>query len=84
MNINHVFTKDGSTSINDDYVFPFGKHKGLKLADVAIDHPCYVLWCLENIDWFKLPKDQREAIEMDCREEQAYMEACYPDDWGDK
>ena len=36
-----------------DYVFTFGKNKGKTLDDVAkIKDMSYILWCIENIDWF--------------------------------
>jgi len=34
----------------EDYVFPFGKHSGEKLIDVAKSDRGYILWAKENID----------------------------------
>jgi 23S rRNA maturation-related 3'-5' exoribonuclease YhaM len=34
----------------EDYVFPFGKHMGKKLIDVAKSDRGYILWAKENID----------------------------------
>ena len=34
----------------EDYVFPFGKHKGEKLVDVANSDKGYISWAKENMD----------------------------------
>lgn len=40
---------------------PFGKYKGEKLGDIAIDDPSYLRWSYDNMD--SLPERYREAIE---------------------
>lgn len=43
----------------------FGKHKGETVDSVAENDPAYLVWAHENIDWFKLTKEQYEALLMD-------------------
>lgn len=35
--------------------FDFGKYKGETIADVVAHDPKYILWAVENIDWFDVP-----------------------------
>lgn len=42
------FNNDNATV--DTYVFPFGKYKGMKLAEVNEQHPDYIEWAKKNID----------------------------------
>lgn len=46
----------------DSYIFTFGKYKGLYLSDIVEDNPEYVLWCLENIEWFKLSPSDEDKV----------------------
>ena len=40
--------------IDRNYVFDFGaKHKGDHIDDVLKSDPQYIVWCIENIDWFE-------------------------------
>lgn len=32
----------------------FGKYKGIPILQVIAEHIGYIMWCFENIDWFKL------------------------------
>ena len=34
------------------YVFTFGKFKDYTIQHVIDEEPNYVLWCIENIEWF--------------------------------
>lgn len=35
-----------------EYVFTFGVHKGDHIDDVLKDNPGYIVWCIENLEWF--------------------------------
>lgn len=41
----------------------FGKHKGEEVQDVILEHPDYLLWCLDNIEWFELTPEAREELD---------------------
>lgn len=41
----------------ETYVFTFGKYIGEHILDVIDENPNYVLWCHNNVDWFKLTDD---------------------------
>ncbi len=42
---------------NTTWEFTFGKYKGQKLERVIEDDPKYVLWAVQNIDWFDIDSD---------------------------
>ena len=46
----------------ESYVFTFGQYKGIEYTDVAYDDPGYILWCVENLDWFNV--DEEELIRL--------------------
>jgi hypothetical protein len=41
-------------------VLTWGKHEGQSIEDIITDHPKYIEWCLENLDWFDLSKSAME------------------------
>ena len=41
----------------------FGKYKGEYVQDVIEKDPDYLLWCLDNIDWFKLTKETEAQLD---------------------
>lgn len=38
----------------------FGKYKGLPILLVIAEHIGYIMWCLENLHWFKLNDDEQK------------------------
>ncbi len=46
-----------------DYILPFGKYKGTSVGDVLELNPGYLLWAVENIEWFDLHADILEEAE---------------------
>lgn len=52
-NFGHLRTSIGDKNL-DDWIMPFGKHKGKKLSEIDRS---YLKWCVENLnDSFKKPK----------------------------
>ncbi len=43
-------------------VFDFGKYQNLKLRDVIQNNLSYIIWCVENVDWFVLCENLFENI----------------------
>ena len=39
----------------------FGKYKGQDIKYIILTHIGYIMWCFENIDWFKLA-DEEQAL----------------------
>lgn len=39
----------------------FGKYKGHDIKYIILTHIGYIMWCFENIDWFKLT-DEEQAL----------------------
>ena len=45
--------------------FDFGKYKGRIIDDILKHNPGYVVWCIENIEWFRLSEaDKERAYEL--------------------
>ena len=55
------FADDLSIDI-DTYVFTFGQYKGVAYSDVKNDDPGYILWCMDNMDWFKISYDEKQEL----------------------
>ena len=43
--------------MNQERVLTFGKYKGQDIKYIILIHIGYIMWCLENIDWFKEHKN---------------------------
>lgn len=39
----------------------FGKYKGQEIKYIILTHIGYIMWCFENINWFKLT-DEEQAL----------------------
>lgn len=66
------FIPDTKISL-ESYKFTFGKNKGLYLKDVVEEDPNYVIWCMENIEWFKLsPSDEDYVYSLEQRYSNTY------------
>ena len=39
----------------------FGKYKGQDIKYIILTHIGYIMWCFENINWFKLT-DEEQAL----------------------
>ncbi len=46
-----------------DKVLTFGKYKGQPLKKIILTHIGYIMWCLSNLDWFKLDADEQELFD---------------------
>lgn len=44
-------------------VFNFGKFRGQKVDAVILSNPKYIVWCLENVSYFSLEKEQKKLLE---------------------
>lgn len=44
-------------------VFKFGKYKGKTIVETIITHIGYIMWCLENINSFKLNTEEQELYD---------------------
>lgn len=45
----------------EDRKLTFGKYKGQPIKLVTLQHIGYIMWCLSNIDWFRL-NDEEQAV----------------------
>lgn len=43
-----------------DEKITFGKHKGVILKTVIDRNPSYIVWCVNNIEWFKLNQEAKD------------------------
>lgn len=50
------------TPVTKEIVFTFGKHKGKSVEDVLSFDPSYLVWCLENLDWFDVDTGLEDEI----------------------
>ncbi len=46
---------------NQVRILSFGKYKGQEIKYIILTHIGYIMWCFENISWFKLT-DEEQAI----------------------
>ena len=44
-----------------DRKLTFGKYKGEPIKKIILEHIGYIVWCLSNLDWFKL-NDEEQAV----------------------
>ena len=44
------------------YVFSFGQYKGMDYEDVKLDDPAYILWCIDNMDWFIVSYEEKQRL----------------------
>jgi hypothetical protein len=44
-------------------VLGFGKYKGQTIKDVIRVDPDYILWCVDNIEWFELDEESEKELE---------------------
>lgn len=47
--------------MNQERTLSFGKYKGQEIKYIILTHIGYIMWCFENISWFKLT-DEEQAI----------------------
>jgi hypothetical protein len=43
-------------------IFTFGKYKGSSLEDVIYDDFKYIVWCLDNLEWFQVTEAVYEEL----------------------
>lgn len=44
-----------------DRKLTFGKYKGEPIKKIILEHIGYIMWCLSNLEWFKL-NDEEQAV----------------------
>lgn len=64
--------------VNDDYIFPFGKHKGKKIANVPAS---YLLWLFDQPDFRKSTLPENKKIYYYIQENQSLLEKESKDEW---
>lgn len=47
--------------MKQERILSFGKYKGQEVKYIILAHIGYIMWCFENISWFKLT-DEEQAI----------------------
>jgi hypothetical protein len=56
---NHLEAKPVGLNI----ILSFGKYEGQTIKDVIRVDPDYILWCIDNIEWFELDEEAEEELE---------------------
>lgn len=64
--------------INDDYIFPFGQHKGKKIVNVPAS---YLLWLFDQPDFRKSTVNHNKEIYWYIKENQTLLEKEAKDEW---
>ena len=62
-----TFAKSKVYVYNKDSSLHFGKYKGSTVGDVLKSDPSYIVWCFDNIKFFKVDYDLKVEIDS-CRE----------------
>lgn len=47
----------------EDRKLTFGKYKGDPIKKIILTHIGYIMWCLDNLNWFKLTEDEQELYD---------------------
>lgn len=58
----HGITTSTNREFSPASKITFGKYVGVPLGDVIENDPHYALWCLRNIDWFRMNGAASEAL----------------------
>lgn len=45
-----------------DFKLNFGKYRGRTIDEILDEDPTYIRWCIDNIYWFKLSKEDEETV----------------------
>ena len=45
--------------MKEERILTFGKYKGQEIKYIILTHIGYIMWCFENINWFKLTDEER-------------------------
>lgn len=46
-----------------DRKLKFGKYKGQPIKKVILEHVGYIMWCLSNLEWFKLNEEEQAVYD---------------------
>ncbi len=46
-----------------DRIINFGKYKGQPVKKIILTHIGYIMWCLSNLNWFKLDSEEQELFD---------------------
>lgn len=47
----------------EDRNLTFGKYKGSPIKKIILTHIGYIMWCLDNLNWFKLNDDEQDLYD---------------------
>ncbi|MEQ3235781.1 hypothetical protein [Bacteroides cellulosilyticus] len=50
-------------SEKQDRILSFGKYKGQEIKYIILTHIGYIMWCFENLQWFKLTDEEQELYD---------------------
>lgn len=45
--------------MNRDRILTFGKYKGQEIKYIILTHIGYIMWCFENLKWFRLNEEEQ-------------------------
>lgn len=45
--------------MNQERTLTFGKYKGQEVKYIILTHIGYIMWCFENLSWFKLTEEEQ-------------------------
>ena len=49
--------------MQDERKLTFGKYKGQDIKYIILTHIGYIMWCFENINWFKLTDEEQDLYD---------------------
>lgn len=49
--------------MNQERALTFGKYKGQEIKYIILTHIGYIMWCFENISWFKLTDEEQSLYD---------------------
>lgn len=50
-------------SEKQDRILSFGKYKGQEIKYIILTHIGYIMWCFENLQWFKLTDEEQSLYD---------------------
>lgn len=67
--------------MNQERVLTFGKYKGQDMKYIILAHIGYIMWCLENLKWFRLNEEEQalyDAVAILIKKDQDRLEIPFP------
>lgn len=50
------------TLYTEETILDFGKYKGFTLDLIISTDPNYIIWCVENVEWFNFDSEKYEQL----------------------